>query len=644
MWLFCPASGLNAQARRANDTKINQGAAPVRRFYRRHCGGFCPPGGRRFGPKTWERRSSLELKEKQPSAQRQRLELYRQRFSKWFHHSTQVAWLGDFLYQVGFWSEYTLVRLVRGVRHGALALACKTSRLARKAGLGALHLLNHVRHEIAAPLVYLWNGARSVNQKMEQARKEGGSPAKVLVRAMRRGASRFGILSRGAMSYLLPLAAAGVFCFTVHTVLNYNYILAVEVNGQNVGYVASETVFDTAREDVQQRIDSVGAEEGKTWQVEPTFTLAIQGDVLDENQMVDAILQASSQDIQKGTALYVDGDLVAVTTDGDAVRQTLDDIKAPYEDESDPNHRVEFTKDVELVDGIFFTDSFTDADAVCQRITGLEQAQVDYTVQSGDTPWTIAAANGLTLSELYALNPQMSASSYNMYVGDTLVLGQERPFLEVKTIDRITYQVAIPFETNETTSEDYSYGTTKTVQEGVDGVKEITADVTTVGGIETHRDIIEETVLQEPVTKEVVKGTRLPNGSIAPSSGGSGTLMWPVPGYSRVSRWMYSGHKGSDICAPYGTPIYAADSGVVTAAGWNAAGRGYGYSIIINHGGMTTLYAHCSSVLVSSGQYVKQGELIGLVGSTGQSSGNHCHFEIRVGGTLVSARNYFPGF
>lgn len=92
------------------------------------------------------------------------------------------------------------------------------------------------------------------------------------------------------MSYLLPLAAAGVFCFTVHTVLNYNYILAVEVNGQNVGYVANETVFDTAREDVQQRIDSVGAEEGKTWQVEPTFTLAIQGDVLDENQMVDAIL------------------------------------------------------------------------------------------------------------------------------------------------------------------------------------------------------------------------------------------------------------------------------------------------------------------------------------------------------------------
>ena len=200
----------------------------------------------------------MELKEKQPSALRQRLEPYRQRFSKWFHHSAQVAWLGDFLYQVGFWGEYALVRLVRGVRHGALALAHKTAQLARKAGLGALHILNHMRHEIAAPLVYLWNGARSVNQKMAQAKQEGGSPAKVLVRAMRRGASRFGTLTRGAMGYLLPLTAAGVFCFTVHTVLNYNYILAVEVNGQNVGYVASETVFDTAREDVQQRIASVG--------------------------------------------------------------------------------------------------------------------------------------------------------------------------------------------------------------------------------------------------------------------------------------------------------------------------------------------------------------------------------------------------
>ena len=127
-------------------------------------------------------------------------------------------------------------------------------------------------------------------------------------------------------------------------------------------------------------------------------------------------------------------EVTVVEYDDLLTKKTLEEIKAPYEDESDPNHRVEFTKDVELVDGIYFTDSFTDVDAVCQRITGLEQAQVDYTVQSGDTPWTIAAANGLTLNELYALNPQMSASGYNMYIGDTLVLGQERPFLEVKTI------------------------------------------------------------------------------------------------------------------------------------------------------------------------------------------------------------------
>ena len=125
---------------------------------------------------------------------------------------------------------------------------------------------------------------------------------------------------------------------------------------------------------------------------------------------------------------------------------------------------------------------------------------------------------------------------------------------------------------------------------------------------------------------------------------GSGQFIWPVPGYRNCSRWYGGSHKGVDICAAAGTPIYASAGGTVTKAGYNraGAGNGYGNSIIINHGnGYTTLYAHCLSLVVHAGQSVKQGQLIGYVGSTGRSSGNHCHFEIRHNGSYIAPQNVF---
>ena len=97
---------------------------------------------------------------------------------------------------------------------------------------------------------------------------------------------------------------------------------------------------------------------------------------------------------------------------------------------------------------------------------------------------------------------------------------------------------------------------------------------------------------------------------------------------------------------PAGTPIYASAGGTVTKAGYNkaGAGTGYGYSVIISHsGGYTTVYAHCLSLAVSAGQTVRQGQLIGYVGSTGRSSGNHCHFEIRRNGSYIAPQSVFPG-
>ena len=98
-------------------------------------------------------------------------------------------------------------------------------------------------------------------------------------------------------------------------------------------------------------------------------------------------------------------------------------------------------------------------------------------------------------------------------------------------------------------------------------------------------------------------------------------------------------HNGLDLRGYVGTPIYAAQSGVVTYAGQTRGG--YGIHVMINHGGgVQTLYGHCSGLAVSVGQVVEQGQLIAYVGSTGWSTGPHCHFEVIVNGVRRDPMNY----
>ena len=102
-------------------------------------------------------------------------------------------------------------------------------------------------------------------------------------------------------------------------------------------------------------------------------------------------------------------------------------------------------------------------------------------------------------------------------------------------------------------------------------------------------------------------------------------------------------HSGTDIGAPGGTPILAAADGTVTIAnGIDSWGGGYGYYIKVRHNDTyETLYAHCSSICVVAGQEVKQGEVIGYVGTTGNSTGNHLHFEVWQNGQRTDALSFF---
>lgn len=131
-----------------------------------------------------------------------------------------------------------------------------------------------------------------------------------------------------------------------------------------------------------------------------------------------------------------------------------------------------------------------------------------------------------------------------------------------------------------------------------------------------------------------------------------GTMAWPVPGYTRITSsfgmrthpitGVYKLHTGVDIGAPMGSQFIAANDGIVTYAGWNTA---YGNMVIVDHGGgITTLYAHGSEILVSVGDTVYQGNPVLKVGSTGYSTGPHAHFEVRINGEYVEPLDYITSY
>lgn len=133
----------------------------------------------------------------------------------------------------------------------------------------------------------------------------------------------------------------------------------------------------------------------------------------------------------------------------------------------------------------------------------------------------------------------------------------------------------------------------------------------------------------------------LPPPRPAPGTG----FTWPASGpittyFGQVGPTSPRGHAGLDIAAPWGTPVVAAHTGQVVFAGPNG---GYGIQATLEHGyELSTLYAHLSQIYVASGEQVERGQVIGLIGSTGYSTGPHLHFEIRQDGTPRDPLGYLP--
>ena len=565
--------------------------------------------------------------------------------------SPLAARIGAVLYTLGFGAEYAAVRAGRGVKHLALLGVRGICRFAKDLTETAFPGAAQVVKDLFGPFVLLVKGIVALLIHAHHIHREKGlgaalkASAHYLASGVRRNLR---LLPRMAM-YILPVCALALGSMVFEYVINQPYALAVQVNGETVGYVANEDVFDTAREDVMERINYAGSDKTELT-IEPSYTIAVAHHMLDENEMADAIIQSAGDQIGEDTALYLDGELTAVCSDGDALRAYFTSRLEPYEVPDDPNVSVGFNKQVTLEDGLYFKDSLQDYADVEKELSDVKQAQKVYTVKTGDTLWDIAHKNDLTFRELCALNTNFKGEPLNeksnIREGDELIVTKEEAALEVRITRIETREEEVAFAIETTKSNEYTKGTTKVLQEGQNGLRRVTfQNVYDTNNVLVEQTILSTEVIKEPVNKKVVQGTKKVKSSTKFITG-SGQFIWPVPNYRYCSRWYGGRHRGVDICAPAGTPIYASAGGTITKAGYNkaGAGTGYGYSVIINHGGgYSSVYAHCLSLTVSAGQTVKQGQLIGYVGSTGRSTGNHCHFEIRLNGSYIPPQNVFPG-
>ena len=363
--------------------------------------------------------------------------------------------------------------------------------------------------------------------------------------------------------------------------------LSVYIDGAKVATVENEAVYEEANVLVNSMVTYEGAREAN-YTTTPSYAITLNESLSSVDSVVESLLSQYEGELVEAAGLYVDGTLAAVAGDESDVCRVLDAYLAGASTREDV--QVGFVQNVKVEAGLY------------------------------------PAGRVISAQKLAAL---LSSGTLE---------------LNVREMVEETYETSVDYETeityDDTEYEDYSCVT----REGVAGTATATDRVLLVDGEETGRERLSTVVTTQPVSRQVVKGTmKRPDGSVPGQA--SGSFCWPTPTLYEIttyyeSRWG-SFHAALDISGSpaYGAPIVASDAGYVSWAG--DRDDGYGYYVIIDHGnGYETLYGHCSELWVSTGDLVAKGETIALVGSTGNSTGPHLHFEVRYCGVKVNPLNY----
>ncbi|MCX4370685.1 MAG: peptidoglycan DD-metalloendopeptidase family protein [Dysosmobacter sp.] len=418
----------------------------------------------------------------------------------------------------------------------------------------------------------------------------------------------------------------------------YTNGVTVTYDGKVLASLASQSEAEEARSELEK----VTAQTlGRTFTIDDSLIQYSSGllrrqDLVDKKTYEEELSQEVGM-VTSAYCLYVNGERIGATPYKGALEQLLEQIQISATNEGTIS--VSFAEDVKVKEEYVATDDLMNLGYLAETLYSTKTAEVTYTVAKGDTWSEIAEDHGLTSKELEALNPGYNIDK--LQIGEILTMSASVPYLTMTVVQQERYVDSVAFDVEYTDSPDIYKGDYKVTSAGQFGAADTVANVTYVNGEETERTVLSSVVLRDPVTEYRLRGTK-----DRPTWLPTGSFRWPTTG--RISSYFggrrspggigSTNHKGIDIAVPRGTPIYAADGGTVTYAGWMG---GYGYLVQIDHGnGYVTRYGHNSSLTVKVGQKVYKGQQVARAGSTGNSTGNHCHFEVRYNGVARNPLNY----
>lgn len=493
------------------------------------------------------------------------------------------------------------------------------------------------------------------SSKVAKAKEEKGALGGLAARMKNVGKAFFG--KRGILATLVNWALPIASCIFLFNVVSYannqNYALKLTVNGDFVGYISDETTFTNAQKMVQNRINYTGSHT-EVFSFEPVYEIESIGNspVLNQYQVADSIIALLGKEVNEGYGLYLGDSFYGTLTAHDNLDLALSEILAKYSDNSS-NETVEFEKEVSYIQGTYLQDSFVSEQEIIRQFRSTNHTSYEYTIEEGDTVPGVAQKNSVSVDLLKEQNENFDGVTLPE-VGEKLKITVDEPYLKVKVTREEHYTEEFGFET-EYVDDSTAYAGNKVIKvSGENGVYSIVAKVSYINGAESGRQILTRLMTKQPVTQVVGIGTKPRTNEVAPGQTiEEGKMLWPVGGadggiLNEPVWWKggYGGHRGVDILAPAGTPIYAAENGYVTSCAYDGynGGKGHYVEILGDESGLTTHYYHASEVTVYKGQHVTAGDCIAYVGYTGATYAYHLHFGVSVGNTeyYLDPYDYLP--
>lgn len=428
--------------------------------------------------------------------------------------------------------------------------------------------------------------------------------------------------------------AAGLLiaAFTVNFSIQKTMVYIVKVNNKVIGCVRDKN-------DYNKVLSSIGKTDGSTAIKNISYkkTLNTEAKLLNCTDAEKSIRQDLNLKMP-AVILYADGVQLAKLSDGDDVTKFIQKLKQYYYPQIDNGtYKVISSKIKETLkyeSAMVKPEEVQDVDAAVANIVKGRGEEREYTIQKGDTLWDIALKEDVDVTDIQSANPKLDVNKIKP--GQVIKLSETVPYVNVELVADIKSNESIPYSTSSVIDKTMAKGKTKIEQQGRNGISSIEKTVTILNDDIVSENVTKSTVVTPAVNRIIASGSKV-NVSLYAATG---RFMLPSRGMisSPFGRRWGKMHEGVDIAAPRGTTIVAADSGKVAYAGWR---NGYGLCVMINHGhGLQTLYGHASKLYVKVGQSVKKGQKIAAVGSTGHSTGPHCHFEVRKNGSPVNPLKY----